>query len=236
MSKYKLKVFDVKQKINKYLTWSMIGYLVFEALIQVGDFIGMAHTSSGAIVYSLSRITQSGVGSVLLSICSAGTLLYIWEWFRRSLKTVGSKLWYVVLALMVLIACNTILGFMPDGYSTLEQIQNPTRFTSFASSFMTVSMSIQTLLKFILSVGLIIKFRGRISLYAWVSLVCVFVIGDGRYLYNYIYNYGSNSFSQAIALSFVAFKYLTLVIPTVFLRRSMTYTHIKSVDGENDIK
>ena len=100
---------------------------------------------------------------------------------------------------------------------------------------MSVSLGLQTLLKTVLSIGLIVKFTGRIRTFAWVTLVCVLLIGDGRYLYTYLYNAGINAFNQGLALGMMVFKYLTVVIPVIFLRRTMTYTNVKSADGDTDI-
>lgn len=235
MSNTKIGIFDVTQKINKQLTWVLAALIVLEALVCVGDYIGLVGVSRGPLVYGISRITQSGVGKVLLPIVCSYFFIHIWFIFRRSLAAVNSLLRYLVLAIIALIGCDMVLGLMPDSFSTLEQIQHPSKFTSFASSFMSVSLGLQTLLKTVLSIGLIVKFTGRIRTFARVTLVCVLLIGDGRYLYTYLYNAGINASIQGLALGMMVFKYLTVVIPVIFLRRTMTYTNVKSADGDTDI-
>lgn len=235
MGNKKLGYFEVKKKTNKFLNWSLIGFLILEALVELGDFIGLARVSNGPLVYGISRITQSGVGHVLLTLVTTGFFIFIWEWFRRSLKGVGSKLWYVVLALITLIGCNALLSLAPDGYSTFAQIQHPSRFSTFSSNFILVSNGVQNLLKIILSIGLIIYYRGRIRTFAWLTLASVLLIGDGTYIYNYLYTSGVDMANQSLAFGFAAFMYLMVVLPVIFLRRCMTYTHVKSANGDSDI-
>ena len=134
MSNTKIGIFDVTQKINKQLTWVLAALLVLEALVCVGDYIGLVGVSRGPLVYGISRITQSGVGKVLLPIVCSYFFIHIWFFFRRSLAAANSLLRYLVLAIIALIGCDMVLGLRPDSFSTLEQIQHPSKFTSFASS------------------------------------------------------------------------------------------------------
>lgn len=235
MAKEKLRLFEVKEKINKSLTWVLVAYLVLEALVEIGDFIGLARVSSGPIVYGLSRITQSGVGHTLLFIAVTGCLVYIWEWFRRSLKASGSLIWYIVLALITLMVCDVPFSFVPDN-NLLQPLQSPSHWESFASSFRYASSGVQSILQIVLSFALLIKFRGRISMYAGVNLLCILMTGVGTgWLYTFLVNSGMNSLTSGLAAAFVLLRYVLIVLPVVFLRRSMTYRNVHDADSSTDL-
>lgn len=238
MSKIKLRYFDIKPKTNKYLTWSLVAYLFVSALIAIGDFIGFAHVSDGSIVYGISRITQSGVGKVLLSLVSTGFLVSIWEMFRRSLKNANSMLWYFVLALMTLMVCDFLVSIIPDGGdNVIQQLQHPSRFDTFATRFKNVSAGVQSILQIILSISLLVKFRGRISAFGWSTLICMILTGVFTgWIYTYIYNNVTGLVPFGLSLSFVVVRYLLVAIPVVFLRRTMDYRNIHEASASNDIE
>ena len=79
----KLSFFEVGRNMSKYLSCSLGLYLVFQGLVEVGDFVGLARVSSGPLLYGVSRITQSGVGHFLLMLLTTGVLVSIYECFRR---------------------------------------------------------------------------------------------------------------------------------------------------------
>lgn len=235
--KKKIGFFEVKPKTDRFLTWTLVLYLAFEALVEIGDYIGLARVSNGAVAYGISRITQSGVGHVLLSLVCSGFLVFIWEWFRRGLQKVNSLLRYLVLAIMTLIVCDFLVSLAPDSSAnTLEQIVHPSRFVSFAESFRNVSDGVQSVLLLVLSCSLIYKFKGRIRTYGIVNLICM--LGGGfvtGWLYMLFFNLSTNGFPQGLALAFVFLRYVAGVLPYVFLRRTLINRTVKESGEEDDI-
>lgn len=237
MAKDKLRYFEVNQKTDKILTWVLVAFLVVAAFIQVGDFIGLAHVSDGPISYGISRITQSGVGKILLSILSTGLLLTIWENFRRSLVSVKSTFSYVVLALIALMFCDLLVSFVPDGTGSIQDMMHPSRFSSFATRFKGVSSGVQSILQIILSIGILVKFRGRISAFGWSTIICMVATGViSGWFYMYLFNTGVNMLSVGVSAAFEAVHYVLSVIPVVFLRLTMVHRSVHESEGRGDIE
>lgn len=236
MKKNKIGIFTVKPHINKTLTWVLAAYLVLEFLVECGNFVGLAHVSSGWLTYGLSRITQSGVGKVLFMIATTGTLFYIWEWFRRSMKKTSTVLSLVVLALITLMICDVPFSLVP-GPSTLAEFQHPGRIHTFAENFLNVSSGVQSILQIIISIAAWISFKGRIRSFGIANLACIFIsaVGTG-WLYTYLYNASTSPITPAVSFAFVLFRYIMGVIPVIFLRRTMTYKHISETEDQNDIQ
>lgn len=232
----KVRFFEIKPKANKVLSWVLGLYLFFEALVELGDYIGLAKVSSGPFVYGISRITNSSVGAFLLLTVTTGLLLTIWEMFRRSLAKTKSLLWYVVLAIITLMVCDFLVSLAPDGHESLmDQIQHPSRFDSFASRFKSVSALFQTILQLFLDAALIYKFRGRVRTYAIVSLCCIFLPGLGLLGYSSLANNGVDLYSPVFTSLLMVFRYAIGVLPVIFLRRTMLYQHIKDAGEGGDI-
>lgn len=231
MSKQKIRYFEVKEPINKALTWSLVAYLLFQALIEAGDYIGLARVSNGPIVYGISRITQSGVGRVLLTLASTASLVFIWEWFRRGLNKSKSVISYVVLALITLMICDVPFSFVPEG-GFITQIHQPSRFENFAQNFIFASSGVQSILQIVLSIALLVKFRGRISAFGWANLASIFMIAYGT---GWLYTKSADYMTQTLAAGFTFFRYVIGVFPIVFLRRTMKYTTIHDADSSNDL-
>lgn len=237
MANNKIGIFDIKQKTNKILSWVLGAYLAFEALVECGDFIGLARVSSGPLAYGISRITQSGVGHVLLTLVVSGLLIYLWEMFRRSLKTVKSWTWYIVLALIALMTCDALLSLQPESTNFMDQLKNPSRFEDFAIRFKNASAGVQAILQIVLSIVLIIKNKARIRLFGIINLVCLFMSGFGTAkLYSFMVEHSVNFLSTGLAFGTVVFRYIIQVLPVIFLRRTMVYRHIKDADSSNDLQ
>lgn len=130
MATDKYSHFEMSRQSGRITTGVLAAYLLLELLVEAGDFIGLARVSQGPLVYGISRITQTGVGHVFLTLATTGTLLFLWDRLRRALKDVKSVLWYVVLALMALMVCDMLLMLPPETSSLMDSIQHPTRFTT----------------------------------------------------------------------------------------------------------
>lgn len=233
----KIGCLEVSRKSSKLLTWVLISYLLIEALVQAGDYIGLARVSHGPIIYGISRITQSRVGEILLSLCSTGLLLTIWEMFRRSLAKIQSILWYLVLAIMALVFCDFLVSLIPNASgSLLEQVQNPTRFDTFATRFRTVSGGLQLILGLILSVALIVKYKSRLRVYGWVSIICPvawsFVMGAA---FSYMVDHTVEWLSSGLSVLTIMVRYVLGVLPFIFLRRTMVYKSVHESDYDGDL-
>lgn len=237
MKKEKVSFFEVAKKTGKCLSWALGLYLLFEGIVEIGDFIGLAKVSSGPIAYAISRLTQSSVGHILFLLANTGLLVFIYEWFRRSLSKHKSMLSYVVLAIMTLMVCDFLVSLAPDSsQNILQQIQNPSRFDSFAVRFRNISAAFQSILSLILSLGMMIKYKGRLAAYGWVNLACMIVSGVGMgYLYMFLYNHNINFMNQGLAFAWVLFRYIVGVLPVLFLRRTLVHKDILQADNQNDI-
>lgn len=237
MKTKKLSFFEVRKPVSRFLSWSLVLYLIFQGIVEAGDFVGLAKVSSGPVLYGLSRITQSGVGHFLLLLLNTGLLLSFFECFRRSLSKVKSLLSYVVLAIMTLMVCDFLLSLSPDTTTDLlHQVQNPSRFSVFASHFRVASSVLQNILSIILSVALIVKFRGRIAAYGWVYLGCTFLTAVGfGYLYKFLANTDVDFLNRGLAAAWTAFRYFVGVLPVVFMRRTLVFNEIKDSGTDEDI-
>ena len=233
----KLFFFEVGRNMSKYLSCSLGLYLVFQGLVEVGDFVGLARVSSGPLLYGVSRITQSGVGHFLLMLLTTGLLVSIYECFRRSLSKVKSLLSYVVLAIITLMVCDFLVSLSPDSTTDMfQQVHNPSRFASFSIRFRNVSSLLQSLLSFILSIALIVKYRGRIAAYGWVNVACMLLSGAGiGYLYTFLANNNVDFLNRGMAFAWTAFRYVVGILPVVFLRRTLVHRDIKESKNEDDI-
>ena len=118
----------------------------------------------------------------------------------------------------------------------MDSIQHPTRFTTFANHFRSVSSGLQTLLRLGLSISLIVKYRGRILAYGCSDIVCTVLsaVGMGA-SYSYLVMSGASFLSGALSFGVVLFRYALGVIPIIFMRRTMVYTHVRNADAEGDI-
>lgn len=232
MKKSKYKYFQVRPNIGKALTWSLIGYLVFEALIDAGEFVGLS-TRSGGFSSFISTITQSGVGKALLLVFSTSTLLYIWEWFRRLLNKIGSVLRYVVLALMTLSVCDLLASFVVNFTGDpLHNALQPSGLYQFAASFRSVSSFVQSVLLLALTITLVIKYSGRLATYGWVNIICMLLSGVGTgWLYMLVYNSQASLQSLGISSVFVLLRYVFTIVPVIFLRRTM----ISNISNDSNI-
>ena len=236
MATDKYSHFEMSRQSGRITTGVLAAYLLLELLVEAGDFIGLARVSQGPLVYGISRITQTGVGHVFLTLATTGTLRCLWDRLRRALKDVKSVLWYVVLALMALMVCDMLLMLPPETSSLMDSIQHPTRFTTFANHFRSVSSGLQTLLRLGLSISLIVKYRGRILAYGCSDIVCTVLsaVGMGAF-YSYLVTSGVSFLSGALSFGVVLFRYALGVIPIIFMRRTMVYTHVRNADAEGDI-
>lgn len=235
MASNKTTEFEVSQRVSKALTWVLVAYLLVEALVETGNYIGLARVSSGPLVYGISRITQSRVGEVLLSLCSTGLLLSLWEVFRRSLMKAKSLLWYVVIAIMALVACDFLVSLIPDGSgSMMEQLQHASRFDTFSDSFRAVSGVVQSILGVLLSIVLIVGYRGRLRAYGWVSIVCPLAWGVAMAAsFSYMVDHATTWVGSGLSVLTVCLRYVLGVLPYVFLRRTMVYKHVHEAQGDD---
>lgn len=236
MENKKTTEFEVSRQTNKALTWVLVAYLLVEALVETGNYIGLARVSSGPLVYGISRITQSRVGEVLLSLCSTGLLLSLWEVFRRSLMKAKSLLWYVVIAIMALVACDFLVLLIPDGSGNMmEQVQrHASRFDTFSDSFRAVSGVVQSILGVLLSIALIVGYRGRLRAYGWVSIVCPLAWGAAMAVsFSYMVEHAATWVGSGLSVLTVCLRYVLGVLPYVFLRRTMVYKHVHEAEGDD---
>lgn len=234
MKSEKISFFNVKLKINKLLSWALGLFLCFEALIEAGDFVGLTNSSSGSLAYLLSLFSQNPVLHLLCMLITTASLLFIFEWFRRSLSKRKSIISYVVLAIMTLMACDFLVSLVPDGsHNILQQIQHPTNFSSFVSRFKNVSSGIQSILMLIMSIPLLVKYKGRIAAYGWSNIICMPISGVGMgYLYMFLYNHNVSFMNSGLAFAWVFFRYLIGIIPVVFLRRTLVYNTIQETTDD----
>lgn len=237
MSNKKLSYFEVKRPVSRYLSWALALFLLFQGIVELGDFVGLARVSSGPLVYGLSRITQSGVGHFLLSLVTTGLLVSIYECFRRSLFKAKSVISYLVLAIMTLMVCDFLVGLGTVGSTDImQQLQSPTRFDSFAVRFKNTSAAFQSILAVIMSIALVWKYRGRIALYGWVNLASMIISGLGvGSLYMFLMNHNVDFLNRGLSLAWTVFRYVIEIFPVVFLRRTLVYKQIKDSDEHGDI-
>lgn len=235
--KEKLRYFDVSKKTAKVLGAALGAYLVLEAFIEVGNYIGFAHVSKGAIVYGISRITQSEVGKVLLSLCTTGALVTLFEVFRRSLDKAKSTLKYVVLAIMTLLICDFLISLVPGSTgNSIQSYMSPSRFDTFADRFRAVSNTVQGILEFILAIGVMIKYRGKIFAYGFAMILCHIISGISTALFFNTLNEDPNKFLEmGFDKVSLVINYLLIVIPTVFLKMTMKHTIVHKSGGNDDI-
>ena len=237
MSNKKLSYFEVKRPVSRYLSWALGFFLLFQGIVELGDFVGLARVSSGPLVYGLSRITQSGVGHFLLSLVTTGLLVSIYECFRRSLFKAKSVISYLVLAIMTLMVCDFLVGLSTAGSTDImQQLQSPTRFDSFAVRFKNTSAAFQSILALIMSIALVVKYRGRIALYGWVNLASMIISGLGvGSLYMFLMNHNVDFLNRGLSLAWTAFRYVIEILPVVFMRRTLIYKQIRDADERGDI-
>lgn len=236
MATDKYSHFEISRQSGRITAGVLAAYLLLELLVEAGDFIGLARVSQGPLVYGISRITQAGVGHVFLTLATTCTLLFLWDRLRRALKDVKSVLWYVVLALMALMVCDMLLIFLlrlPASWTVSSILRVSLRF---ANHFRSVSSGLQTLLRLGLSISLIVKYRGRILAYGCSDIVCTVLSAVGMGAFLFLPRHERCELpSGALSFGVVLFRYALGVIPIIFMRRTMVYTHVRNADAEGDI-
>lgn len=234
----KKRFFEVSKKTSSFLGCTLGIYLVVELFKELGQYLGLARVSRGPIIYGISRITQSGVGDVLISLVIAGSIIIMYEALRRALSKDNSLLKYIVLAMMTLIVCDFLVGLVPDfNGSNYQNYMQPSRLDTFSERFKTVGTSVEGLLEMVLAIGLMIKYRGKILIYGGAVLVCHFLSGLLSAVFMNLYSADPLAYiPKGYAKIAIISNYILMVLPMVFLKLTMKHQVVYESEKDGDLK